>query len=70
MEPIMAASTTRMVPTAMEEKTMSLTTNMPAIATVTAMPETTIAWPDVAAAISTASTCPAPFARSSRSRRT
>ena len=70
IEPIIAASTTRMVPTAMEENTMSLTTNMPAIATVTAMPDTTIAWPDVAAAISTASTWLAPFARSSRSRRT
>ena len=70
IEPIIAASTTRIVPTAIEEKTMSLTTNMPAMATVTAMPETTIACPEVAAAISTASTCPAPLARSSRSRRT
>ena len=43
---------------------------MPAIATTTVPPETTTARPDVAAAISTASSGLRPLARSSRARRT
>jgi hypothetical protein len=45
-----------MVAVAIEEKTGSWATYRPAIETMTARPETTTECPDVAAAISTAST--------------
>ena len=54
-EPRTATATTRMAPTASEEKVASRARNMPAIAMMTAMPETTTAWPEVSAAISIAS---------------
>ena len=68
-EPSTATATTVMEPTASDEKMASLASSMPAIEIITATPDTTTACPDVAAAISTASRCPAPLARSSRSRR-
>ena len=57
-EPITATATTRIEPTASEEKTTSPARNRPAIAMITAMPETTTACPEVSAAISTASRWP------------
>ncbi len=69
-EPITATATTRIEPMASDEKVESPARNSPAIAMITAVPETTTAWPEVSAAISTASTWPRPRARSSRSRRT
>ena len=42
--------------------------NMPASDTITVRPETSTAWPLVAAAASSAASLPAPRARSSRSR--
>ena len=68
-EPSTATATTRIDPTASDEKMASPARNMPAMEMMTATPETTTACPDVAAAISTASRCLAPLARSSRSRR-
>jgi hypothetical protein len=53
-EPSTDTATTRMEPTANEEKMLSFARNMPAIDTTTAIPETTTACPEVAAAISTA----------------
>ena len=67
-DPITDTATTRIAPVASEEKVASWTTYKPAIDTMTAAPETTIECPLVAAAISTASTVPWPFSRSSRSR--
>ena len=69
-EPSMATATTSMVPTAIELKTTLPDNIRPAIATMTAMPDTRTAWPLVAAAMSMASRRVAPRARSSRVRRT
>ena len=44
--------------------------SIPAIEMSTMMPETTIAWPEVAAAASSAASGPLPASRSSISRRT
>ena len=70
IEPSTETATTRIAPTAREEKIALPDRNMPAIATATVHPEMTTARPDVAAAISTASSGVRPFARSSRARRT
>ena len=67
-EPTTATPTTMMAPTASESKVAPPTMNSPAIEAITAPPETRIEWPDVAAAISTASRVVCPAARSSRSR--
>ena len=69
-DPSTATATTRIEPIASDENTTSPASSSPAIAIATATPETTTAWPLVSAAISTASRCERPFARSSRSRRT
>jgi hypothetical protein len=69
-EPITATATTRIEPVASDENVESPARNNPAIAMITAVPETTTACPEVSAAISTASTWLRPLARSSRSRRT
>ena len=68
IEPSTATATTRIAPVASELKVASPTTNRPAIEAITAPPETRIEWPEVAAAISTASSVrvarwPAPRAR-------
>ena len=61
-------ATTTIVAVAIDEKTGSCATYRPAIDTITAKPETTTECPEVAAAISIASTVPCPRRRSSRSR--
>ncbi len=68
IEPSTAIATTRMAPVASESKVAPPTTYRPVIEAITASPETMMECPEVAAAISTASTVPAPRARSSRSR--
>ena len=67
-EPMIAVRTTRIVASAMPEKTLLPARNMPLMAAMTVRPETSTARPEVAAAISIASTRPVPFARSWRSR--
>ena len=67
-EPMIAVATTRIVARAMPENTPLPARNMPLIAAMTVRPETSTARPEVAAAISIASTLPAPRARSWRSR--
>ena len=67
-EPMIAVATTRIVARAMPENTPLPARNMPLIAAMTVRPETSTARPEVAAAISIASTRPAPRARSCRSR--
>ena len=54
---VTATATTRIEPTARDEKTTSPASSSPAIEMITAMPETTTACPEVSAAISTASRC-------------
>ena len=68
IEPSTATATTRIEPTASELNVESPIRNRPAIAQITAAPETRIEWPEVWAAISTASRVVRPLARSSRSR--
>ena len=68
IEPSTATATTTMAPVARELKVAEPTTYRPASEATTAPPETRMAWPDVAAAISTASRVDRPRARSSRSR--
>ena len=68
MEPRTAIATTRIEPVASELKVAPPKTSRPVIEAITARPDTTIEWPDVAAAISTTSRVLAPLARSSRSR--
>ena len=68
-EPIIATKTTIIVPTEKDMNVLSPERNMPAIATITVMPETSTARPDVAAAASSAAPSLRPAARSSRSRR-
>ena len=70
IEPSTDTATTRIAPSASEEKITLPDRNMPAIATITVQPDTTTARPEVAAAISTASSAVRPRARSSRARRT
>ena len=67
-EPMIAVATTRIVARAMPENTPLPARNMPLIAAMTVRPETSTARPEVAAAISIASTLPAPRASSWRSR--
>ena len=68
-EPRTATATTRIVPSPIPMKIVLPVTNMPAIATITVRPEISTARPEVAAAMSRASSLSWPFARSSRSRR-
>ncbi len=68
-DPATATPTTTIVPIAAPLKTVYPVRNNPAMALITVRPETTIARPDVPAAIRSACACEAPFARSSRSRR-
>ena len=68
IEPSTAMATTRIAPTARLSKVGSSMRNRPAMAAITAPPETRIEWPEVWAAISTASRVLRPRARSSRSR--
>ena len=56
------------VPTANEVEPLSPVRNWPAMATMTVKPETRMARPDVAEAISTAASSSRPARRSSRSR--
>jgi hypothetical protein len=65
-----ATATTRIVPMPKERKTGEPARNMPAIATMTVMPEMSTARPEVAAAASSAASGPLPASRSSISRRT
>ena len=68
-EPTMATATTRIVPIANDVNTALPAKNMPAMATMTVMPETSTARPEVAAAAFSAASGPRPASRSSRSRR-
>ena len=68
IEPSTAIATTRIEPTARLLNVTSVIRNRPAIAAITAPPETRMEWPEVCAAISTASRVLWPLARSSRSR--
>jgi hypothetical protein len=65
----MAMATTTIAPSAKEMNDLSPLMNMPAIATITVMPEIRTARPEVAAAASSAERSSRPAARSSRSRR-
>ncbi len=67
-DPSTAIATTRIDPVASELNVAPPKTYSPVIDAITAIPDTTIEWPDVAAAISTASRVVRPAARSSRSR--
>ncbi len=64
----MAVATTRIVASAMPPNTLLPARNMPLMAAMTVRPETSTARPEVAAAISIASTLSAPRASSCRSR--
>jgi hypothetical protein len=68
-EPITDTATTMIVPVAIEANVLLPARYMPPIAVMTVRPETITEWPDVAAAVSSAVSGLAPFARSSRSRR-
>jgi hypothetical protein len=68
-EPTTEAATTAIVPTARDANVPSPDRNMPAIAMITVIPETTTARPEVAAATAMASYVSRPLSRSSRSRR-
>ena len=68
-EPIIATSTTIIVPTEKDMKVLSPERNIPAMAIITVMPEIRTARPDVAAAASSAARSLRPARRSSRSRR-
>jgi hypothetical protein len=69
-EPSTAIATTRIEPMASEAKVMLASRNRPIMDTSTAMPDTSTEWPEVSAAISIASMCCSPRARSSRTRLT
>ena len=68
-EPRTATATTRIVASAMPMNVCWPVRNMPAMAAITVSPETSTERPDVAAAMSTASSVDRPAARSSRCRR-
>jgi hypothetical protein len=68
-DPITVAPTTAIVPRPMPVKTEYPVRNSPASAIITVSPDTTMARPEVRAAIRSASPVLAPLARSSRSRR-
>ena len=68
-EPITATAITRIVARPMLMKIVLPVSSMPAIAAMTVRPEIRTARPEVAAAMSIASSLLAPLARSSRSRR-
>jgi hypothetical protein len=68
-DPSIVTPTTRIVPTPNEEKIGLPARNMPDIATMTVRPEIRTARPDVAAAISSATSGERPLPRSSISRR-
>ena len=69
-EPMTATATTIIVPTPKEMNTAEPDRSIPAIEMSTMKPDTTIAWPDVAAAAARAASEPLPLSRSSISRRT
>ena len=69
-EPIMATATTMIAPMPSEVNVRSPASSRPPMAAITVKPETSTARPEVAAAVWTASSFPAPLAFSSRSRRT
>jgi hypothetical protein len=69
-EPRTAKKTTMIVPSAIAVNTLSPVMSRPASESMTVRPETTIARPAVAAAMSSAASGPRPARRSSRSRRT
>ena len=69
-DPITATATTAIVPTPNDTNTDEPESSMPPIEMSTTKPDTTIAWPDVAAAASSAARAPLPLSRSSISRRT
>ena len=68
IDPTTATATTTIAPSARESKVTTSTRKRPAMDAATARPETRIEWPEVWAAISTASRVVRPRARSSRSR--
>ena len=68
-DPATAMSTTRMVATAKPANSCMPDRNIPAIATMTVIPEISTDRPEVAAAIRSAASGAQPRARSSRSRR-
>ena len=68
-EPSTATATTSIVPIAIEVKTALPAISMPAIAISTVTPETSTAWPEVAAANSSAASLERPASRSSILRR-
>ncbi len=68
-EPSTATATTSIVPTAIEVKTALPAISMPAIAISTVTPEISTAWPEVAAANSSAASLERPASRSSILRR-
>ena len=68
-EPRTATPTTVIAPTAKPVKTSMPVRNRPASEIITVSPDTTMARPEVAAAVRSASAWLAPAARSSRSRR-
>ena len=68
-EPSTAMPTTRIVPIANDWKTMLPAKNMPAMAIITVRPEMSTAWPEVAAANSSACSGERPASRSSILRR-
>ena len=68
IEPTTATATTMIAPMASDVKVTKSTRKRPAIEAATAKPETRMEWPEVCAAISTASSVLRPRARSSRSR--
>ena len=68
-EPSTATATTSIVPTAIEVKTALPAMSMPAMAIRTVRPETSTAWPEVAAANSSAASLERPASRSSILRR-
>jgi hypothetical protein len=68
-EPTTATPTTAIVPKAIPVNTLYPVRNRPASAIITVSPETTMARPDVPAAMRRACAVLAPRARSSRSRR-
>ncbi len=69
IEPIIATATTMIAPMPSDVNVRSPASSMPAIAAMTVKPDTRTARPEVAAAVWTASSLPAPLAFSSRSRR-
>jgi hypothetical protein len=68
-DPIIATATTMIAPMPSAVKMLRPAKNIPAMAIMTVEPAISTARPELAAAVWTASSLLAPFARSSRSRR-